>query len=68
MPRRRGPAAILDFDEGGVAARLQGQKLKVAGLPVCRQIAPKDVGEMEWDLASGSLGVLEGFPPSASGG
>ena len=66
-PRRRGTAAISDIDEAGVTTRFRGQTFKVARFCVCRQVAPKDAGEVEWNPAPGSLDSLDGAPSVTSG-
>ena len=41
-PRWRGPAAILDIDESGVALKFQSQTFKVARYCVRRKLEEKD--------------------------
>ena len=56
----RGPAAILDTDETGATVKFHSQKLEVAGSR--KQMGEKDVGEVEWDPASGSMLSWDGSP------
>ena len=49
---------ILDVGEAGVAAKFQGQTLRVAGYSVRRQVAPDNVGEVEWNPGRGGMDVL----------
>ena len=66
-PRRRGPGVGPDIDETGVTVTFWGQTFKVARNYLRRKVAPENVGEVEWNPASGGMGVLGGLPPSALG-
>ena len=66
-PRWRGPSATLDIDEAGGAVKSQGRTFKVAGYCVCREMDPKDVGEMGWKPASESSEEMDVLPSSVLG-
>ena len=64
---RMRPAAIREIDDTGVAAKFQGQTLRVSRCCGCRQVEPKDVGDVNWNPASGGMDGPRGLPSSASG-
>ena len=65
-PRWRGPAKIPDIDETGVAAKFQSLTFKVVGYRVRKGEETQDVGEVDWNPASGKSDQWDGVPLEAT--
>ena len=53
-PRYRGPAAFLDTDDAGATVKFQSQTFQAARYCVGMEVGGQDVGEEEWNPASGT--------------
>ena len=64
-PRCRGQATVPDTDEMGVTAKFRGQTFRVARFCLRATAGVKDLGEVDWNPASGRLDESPVLPPLA---
>ena len=63
----RSPAFLLDIDEAGFAAKFQRQTFEVARYCGRKQVGPQDVGDVEWNPASGGSDGMDVWPSPLPG-